>query len=161
MNILSDIGMHALAQLGPVQQYKNASHQDQPTRNFLFSQAGVTFPKYESQTPAQKLMHDIMRDNLSITPELRRELQDRRDRIARGEMSQKERKSQLRKAALDEFQFYLPHLRYSEIKQVFHAATPEEKEIIRPIMLRKAVQVMRSNPFEGQREGALDAFNEK
>jgi predicted aconitase len=102
-----------------------------------------------------------MRDNLSITPELRRELQDRRDRIARGEMSQKERKSQMRKAALDEFQFYLPHLRYSEIKQVFHAATPEEKEIIRPIMLKKAVQIMRSNPFEGQREGALDAFNEK
>jgi hypothetical protein len=161
-NIAHDIGKHTVGALGPMQQAQKAERSETPARDLLMNQAGVTFPKSETQSTAVRLMHELLRENMAMTPEMQRELDDKRARIESGDLTQKERKAQLKKQSMDELSYYLPHLeRYSDIKKVFNAATPEEKAVIRPIMLKKAVSVMRSNPMEGERQGALHAFEER
>lgn len=161
-NIAHDVGKKITGALGPTQQVEKAERSETPTRDFLAYQGGVTFPNTEVQSPAVRLMHEILRENMTLTPEMQRQVDDKRARIQSGNLTQKERKTQLKKQALDELSYYLPHVaRYSDVKKVFNAATPEEKEAIRPIMLKKALSVMRSNPIEGAREGALQAFEER
>ncbi|HEV7674371.1 MAG TPA: 2'-5' RNA ligase family protein [Candidatus Angelobacter sp.] len=160
--IAHDVGKKITGALGPTQQVEKAERSETPTRDLLAYQAGVTFPNSETQSTAVRLMHELLRENMALTPDLQKQLDDKRARIESGDLSQKERKAQLKKQALDELSFYLPRLdRYSDVKKVFNAATPEEKAIIRPIMLKKAVSTMRGNPIEGEREGALHAFEER
>jgi hypothetical protein len=152
-NIATDITQKAVGALGPVQQGEKAGRSETPGRDFLWNLAGVTFPKSESRSQAENLMHDIIREKQMITPERQREMEAKRQRVASGSMTYGERRAELKKQALGELRYYLelPDFSYTDIKKIYAVATPEEKQIIEPIMHKKAMGLLRRNPAEGER----------
>lgn len=154
-DIISQIGKKVSGSLGPSQQVEKAERSETPARDLLAYQAGITFPNSETQSQAVRLMHELLRENMALTPDLQRELDNRRARTAAGKLTAKEMRSDARKQGEGELRFLLPHLSYSDIKKVDAVATPEEKEIIKPIRLHKALGVLRNNPYRAQEEGVL------
>jgi GGDEF domain-containing protein len=153
--IARDIGKKVGGALGPTQQYQKAERSDTPVRDLLAYQAGVTFPNSEVQSPAVQLMHELLRENMAMTPDLQKQLDDKKARAAAGRLTVKEMRSAAKKQAEGELMFLLPHLNYSDIKKVSKVATPEEQQIIKPIMLKKALGILRNNPYQAQEQGVL------
>jgi hypothetical protein len=143
-HIAEDVGRKLASTLGPVQQVRSVSHQDHPVSRFALGQVGVTFPKSESQTRAQRLMHDILRQGMMMTPELQRSLDAKHERIDEGKMTLKERETAIQNRMKNEFEIGMKGFTLEQAKKVYEVATPEEKAMMGRLMLRKKMSDMRT-----------------
>jgi hypothetical protein len=160
-DISMDIGGFLAGSLGPVQQYQRFHQEQNPMGKFLWSLAGVTFPKSESRTPAEIAMHRILGENMpQMTPERRREMEERQKRIAEGHLTLKEQDRVAKQRAMGDLEFYLsqPEFSYSEVKRVMRDANAEERKVILPILQEKAYDLLMSDPDKGEQEGALETL---
>jgi hypothetical protein len=143
-HIAADVGRKVASTLGPVQQAQQASHQDSPGKTLALSQVGVTFPKSASWTPAMRLMHDIIRQGRMMTPELQREMDAKRERIAAGHMTPEERRREIQNRIKNEFEVGMRGFTYEQARQVYEKGTPEEKSLMGRILLQKRFNARRT-----------------
>lgn len=161
------VGQHiARNSVGPISQYNRFKNdpEGKGTQKFLYSQIGVSFPKYETESPAQIMLHNILRENMPpLTVEQQQDLDERKARIAGGDLTQKERKNAIKKLAEGEFRYYLEHpsLTVKDVERVYKAASPDERSIIGPILVMKAGKKARSvNTPQAERDDDLRVIKE-
>jgi hypothetical protein len=147
--------------IGPLMQYEQYQRDTEPgagKREALRLLLGTKFPKSESMSPAELLMHRFAGEAMPPrTPEEQEEYTDNKARIASGHLTQADVKKLLHTMRTNEFKRILPRFTLSQIKKVMDEATPAEKATIIPIFIKKEIETLRDPVKRSQamREGVF------
>jgi 2'-5' RNA ligase len=142
------IGEHmGKSSIGPLMQYEQYERDTEPgagKREALRLLLGTKFPKSESMSPAEILMHRFAGQAMPPrTPEEQQEYTDNKARIASGHLTQADVKKILFKMRTNEFKRMLPRFTLGQIKKVMAESTPAERVVIMPIYIQKEIQTLK------------------